>query len=54
MIDLLINQVQCYIDGQMADTMEMQWAITSTDHFDKCVIGGSNDVDDSGQFLTKF
>ncbi|CAJ0580841.1 unnamed protein product, partial [Mesorhabditis spiculigera] len=33
------GEIKCYIDGQLVETIDMNWASTVSDHFDKCSIG---------------
>ncbi|VDN02614.1 unnamed protein product [Thelazia callipaeda] len=33
------NEIQCFLDGQMIESFDVSWFVSTTDHFDKCTIG---------------
>lgn len=37
------SDIKCFIDGQLAETIELSWVVTSATNWDRCSIGGSAD-----------
>ncbi|CAL2037445.1 unnamed protein product [Caenorhabditis brenneri] len=37
------SDIKCFIDGQLAETIELSWVVTSPTNWDRCSIGGSAD-----------
>ncbi|PIC37915.1 hypothetical protein B9Z55_010097 [Caenorhabditis nigoni] len=37
------SDIKCFIDGQLAETIELSWVVTSTTSWDRCSIGVSAD-----------
>ncbi|CAB3401727.1 unnamed protein product [Caenorhabditis bovis] len=37
------SEIKCFIDGQLAETFELSWAVASATHWDRCSIGVSAD-----------
>ncbi|CAD6185951.1 unnamed protein product [Caenorhabditis auriculariae] len=37
------SEIKCYIDGQLAETFELSWVVSSATHWDRCSIGVSAD-----------
>uniref|UniRef100_A0AAF5RXM1 BEACH-type PH domain-containing protein n=1 Tax=Wuchereria bancrofti TaxID=6293 RepID=A0AAF5RXM1_WUCBA len=33
------SEIQCFVDGQMIESFDVPWFISTTEHFDKCSIG---------------
>ncbi|VDK40939.1 unnamed protein product, partial [Gongylonema pulchrum] len=33
------SEIQCFVDGQMIESFDVPWLVSTTDHFDKCSIG---------------
>ncbi|CAG9537569.1 unnamed protein product [Cercopithifilaria johnstoni] len=33
------SEIQCFIDGQMIESFDVPWFVSTTEHFDKCSIG---------------
>ncbi|OZC06943.1 hypothetical protein X798_06040 [Onchocerca flexuosa] len=33
------NEIQCFVDGQMIESFDVSWFVSTTEHFDKCSIG---------------
>ncbi|VDP40976.1 unnamed protein product [Soboliphyme baturini] len=44
------NEVQCYIDGQLVSTLDLNWPVNNSEHFDRCFIGCSADVEHRNTF----
>ncbi|KAF7488154.1 Neurobeachin [Sarcoptes scabiei] len=43
-------EVKVYVNGQLTANTEMAWQVQTTDHFDKCFIGGTPDLNDTYLF----
>ncbi|KAL4003867.1 hypothetical protein ACH3XW_9380 [Acanthocheilonema viteae] len=33
------SEIQCFVDGQMIESFDVPWLVSTTEHFDKCSIG---------------
>ncbi|VIO92462.1 Uncharacterized protein BM_BM11947 [Brugia malayi] len=33
------SEIQCFVDGQMIESFDVSWFVSTTEHFDKCSIG---------------
>ncbi|KAH9516818.1 hypothetical protein DERF_007537 [Dermatophagoides farinae] len=43
-------EVKVYVNGQLTANTEMAWQVQTNDHFDKCYIGGTPDLNDTYLF----
>lgn len=43
-------EVKVYVNGQLTANTEMAWQVQTSDHFDKCYIGGTPDLNDTYLF----
>uniref|UniRef100_A0A914C7G9 Neurobeachin n=1 Tax=Acrobeloides nanus TaxID=290746 RepID=A0A914C7G9_9BILA len=44
------SEIQCFIDGQLAETIDMTWLVNTNDYFDRCYIGCGSDPDPNQAF----
>ena len=44
------SEIQCFIDGQLAETIDATWLASSNDYFDKCNIGCASEADANQAF----
>ncbi|CAJ0941809.1 unnamed protein product, partial [Mesorhabditis belari] len=44
------GEIKCYVDGQLVETIDMNWACTASEHFDRCSIGISPEGDTDSAF----
>ncbi|KAH7731827.1 LPS-responsive vesicle traffickingbeach and anchor containing isoform 1 [Aphelenchoides avenae] len=39
------SEIQCFVDGQLAETIDSNWSVSTNDHFDRCFIGCGTESD---------
>lgn len=44
------SEIHCFIDGQLAETIDATWLASTNDYFDKCNIGCGSDTDANQAF----
>ncbi len=43
-------ELRCYIDGNIVSSVEMAWPVTTSETFDKCLLGGMPDQREESLF----
>lgn len=44
------SEIKCLVNGQLASSTEMAWAVSTSDPFDKCYIGATPELDEERVF----